>query len=145
MRDIVTKHYQGEGGLGDRLEAQLNSLGFDKRRLSAQDTAPLDQFHAGGLEATEKLAQLLSPSRGAYVLDVGSGLGGPSRYLATHYSCRVMGIDITEDYSRIATVLARRMELVTGTNTRKGEIVKPRRKEHDESELRQREHSTSRD
>lgn len=44
MRDIVTKHYQGEGGLGDRFEAQLNSLGFDKRRLSAQDTAPLDQF-----------------------------------------------------------------------------------------------------
>jgi ubiquinone/menaquinone biosynthesis C-methylase UbiE len=87
-------------------------LGFEERNpLSPRDTAAVDQFHVGGFEATEKLAQLLCPSRGSYVLDVGSGLGGPSRYLAAKYGCRVVGIDITEEYCGIASKLAERMGL----------------------------------
>jgi hypothetical protein len=42
--------------------------------LSPKDTAAVDQFQVGGFEATEKLAQLLCPSQGPYVLDVGSGV-----------------------------------------------------------------------
>ncbi len=109
---IVTRHYEGDGGLGDRIYERLRSLGFEERNpLSPEDTAAVDQFHVGGVEATEKLAQLLCPSRGSYVLDVGSGLGGPSRYLAAKYGCRVVGIDITEEYCGIASKLAERMGL----------------------------------
>ena len=109
---IVTRHYEGDGGLGDRIYERLRSLGFEERNpLSPEDTAAVDQFHVGGFEATEKLAQLLCPSRGSYVLDVGSGLGGPSRYLAAKYGCRVVGIDITEEYCGIASKLAERMGL----------------------------------
>ena len=109
---IVTRHYEGDGGLGDRIYERLRSLGFEERNpLSPEDTAAVDQFHVGGVEATEKLAQFLCPSRGSYVLDVGSGLGGPSRYLAAKYGCRVVGIDITEEYCGIASKLAERMGL----------------------------------
>jgi SAM-dependent methyltransferase len=109
---IVTKHYAGTGGLGDRIYERLRSLGFEERNpLSPKDTAALDQFHVGGFEATEKLAQLLCPPQGSYVLDVGSGLGGPSRYLAAKYGCRVVGIDITEEYCGIASKLAEHMGL----------------------------------
>jgi ubiquinone/menaquinone biosynthesis C-methylase UbiE len=109
---IVTRHYAGDGGLGDRIYERLRSLGFEERNpLSPKDTAAVDQFHIGGFEATEKLAQLLCPSRGSYVLDVGSGLGGPSRYLAAKYGCRVVGIDITEEYCGIASKLAKHMGL----------------------------------
>ena len=95
---IVTRHYAGDGGLADRIYGRLRSLGFEERNpLSPRDTAAVDQFHVGGFEATEKLAQLLCPPQGSYVLDVGSGLGGPSRYLAAKYGCRVVGIDITEN------------------------------------------------
>ena len=38
-----------------------------------------------GLAATEQLAQIASIERGATILDAGSGLGGPSRYLANTY------------------------------------------------------------
>ncbi len=109
---IVTRHYEGDGGLGDRIYERLRSLGFEERNpLSPEDTAAVDQFHVGGFEATEKLAQLLCPSRGSYALDLGSGLGGPSRYLAAKYGCRVVGIDITEEYCGIASKLAERMGL----------------------------------
>jgi MPBQ/MSBQ methyltransferase len=109
---IVTKHYAGDSGLGDRIYERLRSLGFEERNpLLPKDTAAVDQFHAGGFEATERLAQLLCPSRGSYVLDVGSGLGGPSRYLAAKYGCRVVGVDITEEYRGIASKLAEHMGL----------------------------------
>jgi SAM-dependent methyltransferase len=110
--DIVTNHYAGDGGLADRIYKQLRSLGFEERNpLSPKVTSAVDQFHVGGFEATVRLAQLLSPSRGSYVLDVGSGLGGPSRYLAATYGCRVVGIDITEEYCGVASKLAKDMGL----------------------------------
>jgi SAM-dependent methyltransferase len=109
---IVTKHYAGDGGLGDRIYERLRSLGFlEGNPLSPKDTAEVDQFHVGGFEASEKLAQLLCPSRASTVLDVGSGLGGASRYLAAKYGCRVVGIDITEEYCGIAAKLAEHMGL----------------------------------
>ncbi len=46
---IVTKHYAGDGGLGDRIYERLRSLGFEERNpLSPKDTAAVDQFHVGG-------------------------------------------------------------------------------------------------
>jgi len=45
------------------------------------------------------------------VLDLGSGLGRPSRYLAAQYGCRVVGIDITEEYCGVASKLAKHMGL----------------------------------
>ena len=50
-------------------------------------------FTSLGLEATEQLAQIAGIERGATILDAGSGLGGPSRYLASTYGCRVIGAD----------------------------------------------------
>ena len=109
---MVAKHYAGDGGLSDRIFERLRSLGFaEGTPLSPKDTAAVDQFHVGGFEATEKLAQLLSPSPGSYVLDVGSGIGGASRYLAAKYGCHVVGIDVTEEYCGIASKLAKHMGL----------------------------------
>ena len=120
---IVTKHYAGDGGLGDRIYARLRSLGFEEGNpLSPKDTAAVDQFHVGGFEATEKLAELLSPSQGSYVLDVGSGLGGASRYLAANYGCRVVGIDITEEYCGVASKLAKHIGLQDLVEYRVGDV-----------------------
>ena len=45
------------------------------------------------------------------MLDVGSGVGGPSRYLAASFGCHVTGIDLTAAYCRAATLLAARVGL----------------------------------
>jgi MPBQ/MSBQ methyltransferase len=121
-RDNITGHYAPDGEIARRIDEQLRLSGVtDDHNLSPTDVAALDQFHVGGLEATQELARLFSPSRGSYVLDVGSGLGGPSRYLAANYGCRVIGIDITEEYCRIALVLAARIGLEHRVEYRHGD------------------------
>jgi len=121
-RDNITGHYGGDGEIARRIDEQLRLSGVaDDHNLSPSDLAALDQFHVGGLAATQELARLFSPSRGSCVLDIGSGLGGPSRYLAANYGCRVIGIDITEEYCRIASVLAARMGLEDRVEYRHGD------------------------
>ena len=46
------------------------------------------------------------------VLDVGSGLGGPSRYLAATYGCHVTGIDLNSSFVEAARYLAERAGFV---------------------------------
>jgi SAM-dependent methyltransferase len=121
-RDNITEHYAGDGEIARRIDEQLRLSGLtDDHILSPSDLAAVDQFHVGGLEATQELARLFSPSRGSYVLDIGSGLGGPSRYLATNYGCRVIGIDITEEYRRVASALGARMRLEDRVEYRRGD------------------------
>ena len=50
--------------------------------------------HFGGIEGTEKLAELCHIGEGKYVLDVGCGVGVTPCFLAKRYGCRVVGVDI---------------------------------------------------
>ena len=42
---------------------------------------------------------------------MGSGIGGPARYFAAEHACRVTGIDLTEEFVRVATSLTKRTKL----------------------------------
>jgi len=77
----------------------------------SSDLAPLDQFHTRGLAATVELAQAAAIEAGAEIVDVGSGLGGPSRYLAATFDCRVHGIDLSPAFVAAASYLAERAGL----------------------------------
>jgi SAM-dependent methyltransferase len=46
------------------------------------------------------------------VLDLGSGLGGPARTLATEFGCQVTGLELTERFVRTAQLLTERVGLV---------------------------------
>ena len=54
---------------------------------------------------------MLAPKAAEHVLDIGSGLGGPARYLAHMYGCRVTGIDLTAEFVATAADLTRRTHL----------------------------------
>lgn len=105
-----SQHYTPEG-LVQRLEGALSSLGREGHALRAEDLAPLDQFHSRGLEATVELADVLQVNASSRVLDIGSGLGGPSRYLAAKYGCVVTGIDFSVPFVEAATLLAEKTGL----------------------------------
>src|SRR5262245_42980445 len=67
---------------------------------------PVDEFHSGGRNATVRLAQLAQISNGERVLDVGCGIGGPSRYLASQLGCQVIGLDFTAEFVALAEMRA---------------------------------------
>jgi ubiquinone/menaquinone biosynthesis C-methylase UbiE len=123
-RGAVARHYAGSDDLEQRIVEQLRGAGLlEGQSVSPRDLAALDQFHVGGLDASDALARLCSLSSGMHVLDVGSGLGGPSRFLAATYGCRVTGIDVTESYCRIASLLAQRTGLEHLVDYRHGDAL----------------------
>jgi ubiquinone/menaquinone biosynthesis C-methylase UbiE len=102
----VADHYTSRNLL-ERLNTALRDDGVDPDNPSFEALAPYDQFHGRGLEATEELAALLEVSADHRLLDVGSGIGGPARYMAKHFGCRVTGIDLTSEFCEVARYLNR--------------------------------------
>jgi SAM-dependent methyltransferase len=105
--DGVRDHYRSSG-LTERLKTALMAFGPEHQRLTPQQLAPLDQFHTRGLAATAELAKLAGITADMAVLDVGSGVGGPARFLAATHGCRVTGIDLSEPFVDAARYLAER-------------------------------------
>lgn len=101
----VESHYT-RGNLKTLVLDAIASAGKDPHALTIEDLAPLDEFHANGRAATADLARLARLSPGQTVLDVGAGLGGPSRHLAHDYGCHVTGLDLTREYCEVARMLA---------------------------------------
>ena len=95
------------GGLAEAVRAALAAAGLDADKLTVADLAPLDQFHGRGLDATRELAAHLDPYPGHHLLDIGCGVGGPARFIAAEYGCRVTGIDLTAEFCEVARMLNR--------------------------------------
>jgi MPBQ/MSBQ methyltransferase len=106
----VAKHY-GVGDLKTRLLQALAGAGLDIERLDPKDLAPVDEFHIGGRPATEYAVARMGLGKDQHVLDVGCGIGGATRYLASTLGCRVTGIDLTPQYIEVARDFARRTGL----------------------------------
>jgi len=90
----------------DRLVSE-SSIG----RTTPEELHLLDHYHAGGSQAVERLLATMALSPSDTVLDIGSGLGGPARQVATSSGCRVTGVDITEAYVEAAAELTDRCGL----------------------------------
>src|SRR5258708_30369489 len=102
--DGVRDHYRATG-LTERLKTALTVLGPEDQRLTPQQLGALDQFHTRGLAATAELAELAGITADLSVLDVGSGVGGPARFLAATYGCPVSGVDLSEPFLDAARYL----------------------------------------
>ena len=106
----IQRHYT-VSALGSRILDALEKAGKDTSRLSVEDLAPIDEFHVRGRQATLELAEAARIQSHHAVLDVGSGIGGPARCLASEFGCRVTGLDLTEEYCRTANLLSERVGL----------------------------------
>ena len=106
----ITAHYS-RGNLLDRLNAALRDDGVDPSRPDIETLAPYDHFHGRGSEATREMADSLQIDAADHILDIGSGIGGPARYLAQRFSCRVTGIDLTAEFCQVARHLTRLLRM----------------------------------
>ena len=122
LENPVEAHYTTPD-LGVAILAALKAAGKDLDRLTPEDTAPVDEFHGGQRPATIRLAELAGLSGGERVLDVGSGLGGPARFLAWRYGSRVSGVDLTAEFCRVAELLTRLTGLEGRVDFRQGSAL----------------------
>src|ERR1700738_1900906 len=105
--DGVRDHYRATG-LTERLKTALTAFGPGDQRLTPEQLGALDQFHTRGLAATAELAKLAGIAADMSVLDVGSGVGGPARFLAATHRCQVTGVDLSEPFVDAARYLTGR-------------------------------------
>jgi sarcosine/dimethylglycine N-methyltransferase len=91
-----------------RILAAVRAAGLNpERRLSPEELGALDHFHTGGLHASRELLELAQIRAEDRVLDIGAGLAGPARLLASARGCRVDCLELSPDYCAGAVLLNR--------------------------------------
>lgn len=100
----VSNHYS-HGDLLQAIQSAIEKLGKTVNNISIEDLAPVDEFHIGGRTATETLLRQLEIKTQHQLLDVGCGLGGAARFVASEYNTQVTGIDLTEEYIKTGKAL----------------------------------------
>jgi ubiquinone/menaquinone biosynthesis C-methylase UbiE len=105
----------GPANLGDNILSALEGGGKNLDELTQEDLAACSEFHIGGRAATLALARLAGIEPGMEVIDLGSGLGGPARTLATEFGAAVTALELSKPYHDAARMLADKVG-VTGVN-----------------------------
>lgn len=107
-----------------RLLAAIAVAGLDTEGgFSAEELGMLDHFHTGGRRATVELLELAKLNDGARVLDIGAGIGGPARLLASGAGCEVVCLEVSEDFCRGARLLNRLTGLDDRIEVRQGSAM----------------------
>lgn len=100
-------HYSARG-IEARILAGIRAAGLNpEQRLSPEELGALDHFHTGGLRASRELLEVTQIRADDRVLDIGAGLAGSARLLASSVGCRVDCIEMSPDYCVGAALLNR--------------------------------------
>jgi SAM-dependent methyltransferase len=113
MNDTIAKvreHY-GATDLIGRIKSALAIVAPEGQTPTVAQLAPFDQFHIRGILATSDLAIAARLQPSTRVLDLGCGIGGPARYLAATFGCKVTGVDLSPGFVDAATYLTERCGL----------------------------------
>lgn len=93
----VSGHY-GWSGLMESIEQEIRRHGIDPHEVTVAQLAPVDNYHWLRLAGTLALADAAAITATERVLDVGGGIGGPARQLASRLGCHVTVLDVTAEY-----------------------------------------------
>ena len=96
----------------DRIYNDLAGLGIAADEpLSVDTLSPFDNLHYFGTQSVDETIREAGIAVGTRVLDIGSGLGGPARYLADRTGCSVRAVELQPDMSEVAASLTARCGL----------------------------------
>ena len=110
--------------LESRLLAAITAAGLNPEGgFGAEDLGMLDHFHTGGRRATVELLELAKLDEAARVLDIGAGIGGPARLLASSAGCQVVCLEISDEFCRAARLLNRLTGLDDRIEVRQGSAM----------------------
>ena len=96
----------------DRVNSVLATLGIGPTDpIRPEQLFPLDQWHYHGTEAIRAAAERLAIGPASRVLEIGSGIGGPARYLAHTTGCQVDALELQPKVHAVAVDLTQRCGL----------------------------------
>ncbi len=110
VEQSIDQHY-GHGDVLATILAGLQAAGKNLDALTLDDLAPVDQIHTRGKQATLELAQHAGLKPAMQVLDVGGGIGGTARIIASDFGCSVTVLDLTAEFCRAGEALTVRTGL----------------------------------
>ncbi|XP_077981557.1 uncharacterized protein LOC144436609 [Glandiceps talaboti] len=95
-----------------RIYRELEELGYGRTDpLKIEDLVKVDQYHYYGVKSVDHAIKVLGIQPEDTVLDIGSGLGGPARYVAHVTKCQVTALEIQHDLDVTAEDLTKRCNL----------------------------------
>jgi cyclopropane fatty-acyl-phospholipid synthase-like methyltransferase len=93
----------------ERIDNELAELGrAPTDRLTVDELSAFDQLHYHGTEALDSALQMVAANPDQHWLEIGSGIGGPARYLAHRGGIRVTALELQEDQNDLAAQLSKR-------------------------------------
>jgi len=116
----LTKFYGEMSPTIETVREALTVAGIDPNQARARDLyrRDIDCHNLGMFRMVELAADIAAesgaPSTDDVVLDVGCGLGGPSRYLADRFGCSVIGVDVVP----LRVEIAQELTQMTGMSDR---------------------------
>ena len=88
----------------DRILNEIREMGKkDSQALKADDLINFDQLHYCGIEAVDYCINSLNIDSSMEILEIGSGLGGPARYIASKTKAKVYALELQYDQNKIAS------------------------------------------
>ena len=95
-----------------RIFRELDNLGFKENEgIDAQSLFSFDQLHYHGAQSVKECIEALKIKKADKLLEIGSGWGGPSRYIAHMVGANVEALELQKDYHDVGCSLTERCGL----------------------------------
>ena len=108
----------------DRVVNELRELGKgETEALRIDELTGFDQLHYHGTEAVDEAIRAVGINEHSRVLEIGSGLRGPARYLASATGAEVTALELQEDHHLMAVDLTERCGLAGNVNHLCGDFL----------------------
>jgi len=108
----------------DRIFNELREIGKStSSTLLVEDLTKFDQLHYHGTDALDIFIEKLEINEKTKILDVGSGIGGPARYIANQTGAEITAIELQPDQNNLAKDLTKKCGLSNKVNHICGDIL----------------------
>jgi len=108
----------------DRIFNELKEIGKStSSSLLVEDLTKFDQLHYHGTDAIDIFIEKLEINEKTKILDVGSGIGGPARYLADITGAEITAIELQSDQNNLAKDLTKKCGLSNKVSHICGDIL----------------------
>ena len=108
----------------DRIFNELKEIGKStSSTLLVEDLTKFDQLHYHGTDAIDIFIEKLEINEKTKILDVGSGMGGPARYLADKTGAEITAIELQSDQNNLAKDLTKKCGLSNKVSHICGDIL----------------------